>query len=123
MKRSIFRLPDRKYIETKGENITFHATIAAKGMINEILQEVDQQFIVNELKKKIKNEVMRTYKKALEIDSDIYRLSEQLYRKNLKTWKKVEKDGKIPLDEKSLQVEVNIDLIDSKLNKTEPIIE
>ena len=63
-------------------------------MINEILQEVDQQFIVNELKKKIKNKVMRTYKKALEIDSDIYRLSEQLYRKNLKRWKKVEKDGK-----------------------------
>ena len=116
--------PKTKFnVDVDGDNVTFHAKFKAKGIINEMLQDVDQQFIIKELKKQIKKEIMQTYRRGLEIDTDIYRLSETLYRKDLKTWKKIEKDGKIPLDEKSLQIEVNLDLIDSKLNKTEPIIE
>ncbi|MEI3611061.1 Ger(x)C family spore germination protein [Pseudogracilibacillus sp. SO30301A] len=116
--------PETKFdINTEGDKVTFHAKFKAKGMINEMLQNVDQKFIIEELKKRIKKEIMQTYRSGLEIDSDVYRLSETLYRKDVKTWKKLEKDGKIPLDEKSLQIEVNLDLVNSKLNKTEPIIE
>lgn len=116
--------PETKFdIVTEGNNVTFHANLKAKGIINEMLQDVDQAFIIEELKEKIEKEIMQTYRKALEIDSDIYRLSEKLYRKDVKAWKKIEKNGEIPLNEKSLQIKVDLDLINSKLNKTEPIIE
>lgn len=110
-------------IKEDGNKVTFHVEFRGKGIINEMVQNVDQEFIVKEVEKKIKKEVMHTYKEALEINSDIYRLSEKLYRRNLKTWQKLEENGTIPLDENSLHIDVNINLIDSKLNKTEPIVE
>lgn len=110
-------------ITKKGEKVIFNATVNAKGIINEVLQDIDQKFLVKELEKNIKKEIMQTYKKALEIDADIYRLSEKLYRRDLKTWKKIEKKGEIKLDENSLQVKVNIDLVNSKLNNIKPIVE
>lgn len=39
---------------------------------------------------------------------DIYRLSEVLYRNNVKVWKKIHTDGMIPLTEDSIR---NIDII------------
>ena len=41
--------------------------------------------------KEVKKEIRTTYKEALTKDIDIYRLSEQLYRENVKVWKKIEK--------------------------------
>jgi len=110
-------------IKEDGNKVTFHVEFRGKGIINEMVQNVDQEFIVKEVEKKIKKEVMHTYKEALEINSDIYRLSEKLYRRNLKTWQKLEENGTIPLDKNSLHIDVNINLNDSKLNKTEPIVE
>lgn len=110
-------------IETDGDDVTFHVTIGANAMINEMLQDVNQEFIIKALEKSIKEEVMHTFNRALKQKSDIYRLSEQLYRKKLKVWKKLENDGDIPLDENSLVIDVDIKLVDSKLDKTAPIIE
>lgn len=110
-------------IETKGDDVIFHANIKATGLINAMLQNLEQSEIVKEAEKMIKEEVMKTFNKGLEINSDIYRLSEKLYRRDLKTWKKLEQDGVIPLNENSLKVEVEINLDDSKINKTEPIVE
>ena len=110
-------------IETKNDDVTFHVTIKAQGIINEMLQDVDQEFILKALQKRIKEEVMHTYNQALKQNSDIFRLSEQLYRKKLKTWKKIEEDGMIPLDKDSLVVDVDIKLVDSKIDKTAPIFE
>lgn len=116
--------PKTKFdINVEGDKVTFHAHLKAKGIINSVIQKVDQEFIIKELKKRIKAEIMQTYKSGLDINSDIYRLSEKLYRKEVKVWKRLEKDGGIPLDKDSLQIKITLDLIDSKLNKTEPIIE
>jgi len=58
----------------------------------------------------VKKEIITTYEVGLAQDIDIYRLSKQLYRKNVKVWKKLEKDGKIPLTSSSiskLKIDVN----------------
>lgn len=116
--------PKQTYtIETNGNDVTFRLKIRAEGYIYEMIQDVDQDFIIKELEKTIEKEVMHTYKKALELKSDIYRLSEKLYRRHLKTWKKVEKDGEIELDENSLVVDVEIELIDTRLGNEAPSIE
>ncbi|MEK5231837.1 Ger(x)C family spore germination protein [Lysinibacillus sp. FSL K6-0232] len=62
----------------------------------------------------IKKEIMDTFKKGLEMDTDVFRLSEYLYRNNVKVWKKVEQDGKIPLTEDSIRK------IDIHINKISP---
>lgn len=109
-------------IERNGEDVVFHVNIHATGSIHAMLQKMDQKDIKKEAEKAIKEEVMKTFQKGLEKKSDVYRLSEKLYRRDLKTWKKLEKDGIIPLTEKSIKVEVELDLSDAKINKMEPII-
>ncbi len=57
---------------------------------------------------------MTTYKTGLQLDVDIYRLSEHLYRNNVKVWKTLETNGKIPLTEESIRkINVEIDKIKS----------
>ncbi|MGE7675421.1 hypothetical protein ACQKMV_17855 [Lysinibacillus sp. NPDC094403] len=51
----------------------------------------------------------KTLEEAITKDIDIYRLSEHLYRKNAKVWKKLEKDGKIPLTPSSIsKLEIDV---------------
>jgi len=57
---------------------------------------------------------MTTFEEGLKLDADVFRLSEYLYRGNVKTWKKLEKDGKIPLSKDS------ISKIDIHINKVSP---
>lgn len=54
------------------------------------------------IEEEISKQILSTYKEAVEKDIDIYRFSEQLYRKELKTWKKYQQDGRIELTEESL---------------------
>lgn len=59
--------------------------------------------------KAVKNEIEQTYKAGLEMDVDIFRFSEILYRKDVNTWKELHKDGKIRLNENSINdIHVNI---------------
>ncbi len=38
--------------------------------------------------KQIEKEIKETYQEGLKLDADVYRLSEYLYRSNVKVWKK-----------------------------------
>lgn len=57
---------------------------------------------------------MATFQEGLNMDADVYRLSEYLYRDNVKVWKNIQKDGKIPLTKDS------ISKIDIHINKVSP---
>lgn len=57
---------------------------------------------------------MATFEEGLKMDADVFRLSEYLYRDNVKAWKKLEKDGKIPLTKDSIRK------IDIHINKVSP---
>ncbi|WP_042474934.1 Ger(x)C family spore germination protein [Bacillus ndiopicus] len=61
------------------------------------------QKLKKEITEQIKKEVERTYLKGLEKKMDVYRLSEQAYRKKLKVWQQLNKDGEIPLTEDSIR--------------------
>ena len=61
----------------------------------------------------MEKEIRHTYAKGLEIDADVYRFSEVLYRKHNREWKKYEENGKIKLDEKSLR---NVNIHIKKVN-------
>lgn len=64
--------------------------------------------------KKIKDEIERTYREGLKINADIFRLSEYLYRANVKEWKRLQADGKVELDEDSIDsLNVEVDKVSS----------
>ncbi|MEC2078372.1 Ger(x)C family spore germination protein [Metabacillus fastidiosus] len=92
----------------------FKIEVEVKGSISEIdkngvtVEEMERAAI-----EQIKREIMRTYTHALKIDADVYRLSEVLYRKNVSVWKQYEEKGKIPLNTKSIDIDVKVFIEDA----------
>lgn len=80
---------------------------------NEILNQHKMNLLKKEIERQVKKEIEQTYKASLQFDTDIYRLSEVLYRKNVKAWQEYEKDGRIPLDESSIR-KLDVELVKVK---------
>ena len=76
--------------------------------------ESEDQEIMEKLIKKIEEtmekEIETTYKAALKMDVDVFRLSETVYRKHNKARKKMNEDGVIPLDENSIR-SINVEVV------------
>lgn len=85
---------------------------------NTILNGFKGKVTASQVRKKVesevKKEIMATFQEGLNMDADVYRLSEYLYRDNVKVWKNIQKDGKIPLTKDS------ISKIDIHINKVSP---
>ncbi|MBO0993538.1 Ger(x)C family spore germination protein [Bacillus sp. SD088] len=92
----------------KANDITFNVNLSVIAVGNIIPSGAKLADLENGVKNTIKQEVMRTYRAGLEYNTDIYRLSEYVYRYHNKEWKKLEENGKIKLNENSLSIEVNI---------------
>ncbi|MFJ6209556.1 Ger(x)C family spore germination protein [Lysinibacillus sp. NPDC092081] len=94
----------------KNDQVTFEVDVKLDATINGFKTNVSEEEIRKQIIKEVKKEIRTTYEEALAKDIDIYRLSEHLYRKNVKMWKKLEGDGKIPLTRSSiskLKIDVN----------------
>lgn len=87
----------------EGDTVTFDITVQAVISLGFVTKDVTEQEIIKAVEKQIKKEVEHTYEAALEKDVDIYRLSEHLYRKDVKTWKRLEEAGKVPLSKDSIE--------------------
>ena len=100
--------PKRKAV-INGSNIQFDISVSVTATLSGFHGTVTNQEIRRVVEKQIEKEIRTTYAKGLELDADVYRLSEVVYRGHIKDWKKLQKDGKIPLDENSLRnVTVNV---------------
>ncbi|PGP56985.1 spore germination protein, partial [Bacillus cereus] len=58
----------------------------------------------------VEKEIKKTYQKGIEKGIDMYQLSHTLYRQNSKLWKRYKKEGKIPLQNKELDLNVSINI-------------
>lgn len=97
----------------KKENVTFEVELKINATINGFRGKISEQELKHQITTEIKKEIQQTFHEGLKLDVDIFRLSEFLYRDNVKTWKKLEKDGKIPLDENSIS-KINVEV--AKIN-------
>lgn len=108
----------------KGEKVRFKIKLKFTASIEGIKQHTSMKKIEKETVRIIKENMKKVYLYALKKDIDIYRLSETLYRDNNAIWNKIEKNGKIPLDNDSLKsIEVQIRLQHSGKQKLIPIFE
>jgi len=97
----------------KGE-VKFDIDVRLDAAVSTIEGKVTYDQLENGIKKEVEKEILVTYEEALKKDIDIYHLSEQLYRKNVKAWKKYHKDGQVELTEDSIRnLTVNVEKLDS----------
>ncbi|WP_062197482.1 Ger(x)C family spore germination protein [Massilibacterium senegalense] len=87
----------------KGRDWHFYIKIKMKANITEFKKDISKKQIEKMLEKKVKEQIMHTYLKGIEQDEDVYQLSRKLQIKHFKEWKKVQKDGKIPLSPESIE--------------------
>lgn len=86
----------------KNNEVTFEAEIKLNAIINGFKGKVSTDEIREGIIKEVTKDIKASYEAGIQLDVDVFRLSEQLYRKNIKVWKKIQKDGKIPLTADSL---------------------
>ena len=86
----------------KGNEVQFEVEIQVNATVNGFKGKVTSDEVRKGIIKELTKEIKTTYEAGLNIDVDIYRLSEYLYRDNVKAWKRLEKDGKVPLTKDSI---------------------
>lgn len=107
----------------KHNEVKFNVKIKAKVHLNKVRRTNSLEEISSEAKRKIKKEIMDTYLEGLKLDSDIYRLSNVLYIKNYSTWKRIQHDGKIPLNNHSINnIDINLKIIDAGKKRNKPTL-
>ncbi|MEK4426804.1 Ger(x)C family spore germination protein [Solibacillus sp. FSL K6-1523] len=84
---------------------------------NDTIDKALSKKLIKEIEKTVKEEIENTYKAGLENEADVYRLSEVVYRKHIRTWKKIEENGKVPLTMDSLR-EVKVEVVKTNGERT-----
>ncbi|MFJ5562723.1 Ger(x)C family spore germination protein [Lysinibacillus xylanilyticus] len=98
----------------KNDQVTFDIYVKINATLNGFKKNISEDEIRKKIIEEVKKEIRTTYKEALAKDIDIYRLSEHLYRKNVKVWKKLEQDGKISLTPNSIsKLEIDVNQLNS----------
>lgn len=98
----------------KGNDVKFEVNLKFDTILNGFKGKLTPNQVRKKVEKAVKEEILTTFEEGLKMDADIFRLSEYLYRSNVKAWKRLEKDGKIPLSKDS------ISKIDIHINKVSP---
>ncbi|WP_336635905.1 Ger(x)C family spore germination protein [Lysinibacillus fusiformis] len=98
----------------QNNQVKFEVYLKFNTILNGFKGKVTPSQVRKKVESEVKKEIMATFEAGLNIDADVYRLSEYLYRDNVKVWKKIQKDGKIPLTKDS------ISKIDIHINKVSP---
>ncbi len=98
----------------QNNQVKFEVYLKFNTILNGFKGKVTASQVRKKVESEVKKEIMATFEAGLNIDADVYRLSEYLYRDNVKVWKKIQKDGKIPLTKES------ISKIDIHINKVSP---
>ncbi|SCX87715.1 Ger(x)C family spore germination protein [Lysinibacillus fusiformis] len=98
----------------ENNQVKFEVYLKFNTILNGFKGKVTASQVRKKVESEVKNEIMATFQEGLNMDADVYRLSEYLYRDNVKVWKNIQKDGKIPLTKDS------ISKIDIHINKVSP---
>ena len=107
----------------KNGKVQFDILINTKAVISKLEGNIPSSRVRLETKKIIKKEIQLTYLKGLEIGSDVYGLSHVLYQKSLPIWKKVQRGGKIPLEEDSIRkIDVEVLITDGGKQRKIPTL-
>lgn len=113
----------KKKLFIKNEKIHFKITIEVLAKLREIVQKERLNKIERETENLLKSQIHQTFLTGLKNNLDLYRLSEVLYRKDIKEWQAIEHNGKIPLTEDSIEIFTHVKLINGEKQRRNPTLE
>ncbi|GGJ66298.1 Ger(x)C family germination protein [Anoxybacillus voinovskiensis] len=109
----VFLRPSAKITyKLKNGRPIFQIKVKAKGSVIEVRRPFTEKELVRLGKKSIEKEIRSLFELGLTDQLDTLNLSEILYRKDPKVWKKIAKNGRIPLTKDMLdkiQIDLSID--------------
>lgn len=85
-----------------GSEVTFAIDVSFDIAVSSVQGKTTYGKLIKEVEAQVEKEIRETYEEGLKVDADVYRLSEYLYRKDLKSWKRLQKEGKVELSEESI---------------------
>jgi len=91
----------------------FRMKLKVEGDIFQVVKFLPVKTIEKIAEQALKKEIEETYTNGLRKGIDVYQLSQTLYRNNVRAWKKLEKNGAIPLSPSSLDVKVKVQIMTS----------
>ena len=91
----------------------FRMELKVEGDIFQVVKFLPVKTIEKIAEQALKKEIEETYTNGLRKGIDVYQLSQTLYRNNVRAWKKLEKNGAIPLSPSSLDVKVKVQIMTS----------
>ncbi|WP_397539868.1 Ger(x)C family spore germination protein [Rummeliibacillus pycnus] len=94
----------------KNNSVSFDVNIKMEVELGGFQGSIKEKKVKKEVEKEVKKEIRDTFKEGLSIDADVYHLSENLFRKDVKVWKKLQKNGKIELREDSIR-NIKVDIL------------
>ncbi|MGM7636065.1 Ger(x)C family spore germination protein [Bacillus sp. Hm123] len=121
----IEKVKAKKKPVVKSNDVRFKLSIDVTVLLREIVTERNLKEIEKVAEKVIRQEIISVYKEGLKTDSDLFRLSETLYREDVQAWKKMNKDGKIPLTTDSLRasdIQVKVKVIRGQSQRRLPTL-
>lgn len=97
-----------------GSDVKFDINVGLTATLASFEENLTSAKIKQLVTQSIKKEIMQTYQAALEKKIDIFQLSEVLYRKDIKVWKKVQKNGSIKLENDTISnININVEKLKS----------
>ena len=84
------------------DGVKFNVEVDVEATLSTKIGHASIKEIRKGAEEEISKQIMETYMDAVDKGIDVYRFSEHLYRKELKTWEKYQQDGRIELTEDSL---------------------
>jgi len=96
------------------EQVIYNINIVVQAGINEKLKEISENKLIANTEKIIRDEILKTFEKGVEINSDVYKLGEILYRENPQKWNKEIKEKRFFLNKDSIeQINIQVNLVNS----------
>ncbi|MCM3316742.1 Ger(x)C family spore germination protein [Rummeliibacillus stabekisii] len=94
----------------KRNSVFFDVKVKLEVELRGFQNNIEEKEVRKEVEKEVKKEIKDTFTAGLNINSDVFRLSEYLYRKDVNAWKKFESNGKIELNENSIH-NINVEIV------------
>ncbi|AFQ13084.1 Ger(x)C family spore germination protein [Bacillus pacificus] len=96
------------------EQVRYKINVSLQAGINEKLKEISENKLVANTEKIIRAEIFNTFEKGVEINSDVYRLGEILYRENPQRWNQEIKEKPFFLNKDSIEhINIQVNLVNS----------
>jgi Ger(x)C family germination protein len=92
----------------RDDQVKYKYEVTLMGVVNELFEEVRQSELERLAEAQVASEIRDAYLDGLEKETDPLQLEHALYRRDVRSWKKLKERGRLQLTPDSVNIEVNV---------------